>query len=160
MAAHHQIIRYAAEKGIAAAQYDLATLYQAGTGVPNDAVETSRWLRAAADQGMAVAAYDYSVLLLKGLGLKADEPKAISYMRTAANANIAGAQNRLAHIYREGIGVDKSNAEAAKWRLIAKANGFGDDKVLDELIAALPKAERQKAESDAIQWSEKKMAPF
>lgn len=155
-----QHIRYAAEKGVAAAQYDLATLHQTGTGVPHDAVETSKWLRAAAEQGMAAAQYDYAVLLLKGLGLTADEPKAIGYLKSAAEGDVVGAQNRLAHIYREGIGVEKSAQEAAKWRLIAQSGGFGEDKVLDELVASLPKAERTKAEAAAIQWREKKLLPF
>ncbi len=155
-----QHIRYAAEQGIAAAQYDLATLYQNGTGVSHDAVETSKWLRAAAEQGMAAAQYDYAVLLLKGLGLTADEPKAVEYLKAAAEKNIPGAQNRLAHVYLEGIGVKKDKGEAAKWRLIAKAGGIAEDKVLDKLVADLPKAEQQAAERAAIAWSEKKLLPF
>lgn len=155
-----QHIRYAAEQGIAAAQYDMATLYQNGTGVPHDAVETSRWLRAAAEQGMAAAQYDYAVLLLKGLGLTADEPKAIGYLKSAAEKDIPGAQNRLAHVYNEGVGVKKDTGEAAKWRLIAKAGGIANDKVLDNLVAGLPKAERQAAERAAIAWREQKLLPF
>lgn len=155
-----QHIRYAAEQGIAAAQYDLATLYQNGTGVAHDAVETSKWLRAAADQGMAAAQYDYAVLLLKGLGLTADEAKAVDYLKAAAQSNIPGAQNRLAHVYLEGIGVKKDKAEAAKWRLIAKAGGIAEDKVLDKLVADLPKSEQQAAERAAIAWREKKLLPF
>lgn len=152
-------IRYAAEKGIAAAQYDMATLHQAGAGVPHDAVETSRWLKAAADQGMAVAQYEYAVLLLKGLGLTADEPKAIEFLKAAAEKSIAGAQNRLAHIYLEGVGVEKNPAEAARWRLIAKAGGVAADKVLDAHVAGLSKAERQKAEEAAAQWNDRNMLP-
>lgn len=155
-----QHIRYAAEQGIAAAQYDLATLYQTGTGVPFDALETARWLRAAAEQGMAVAQYDYAVLLLKGLGLTIDESKAIDYLKSAADKNIPGAQNRLAHVYKEGVGVKKDTAEAAKWRLIAKAGGIAEDKALDELVAKLPKADRQAAERAAISWRESKLLPF
>lgn len=155
-----QHIRYAAEQGIAAAQYDLAGLYQNGRGVPFDAVETSRWLRAAAEQGMAAAQFDYAVLLLKGQGLREDEPKAVEYLKAAADQNIAGAQNRLAYVYLEGIGVDKNKPEAAKWRLIAKANGIGTDKVLDEMVAALPKAEHTAAEQAASSWQERKLLPF
>lgn len=155
-----QHIRYAAEKGIAAAQYDLATLYQQGAGVPHDAVETSRWLKAAADQGMGAAEYDYAVLLLKGLGLTADEPKAVPLLQSAAEKNVAGAQNRLAHVYLEGIGVAKNPVEAAKWRLIAKAGGIKEDKVLDAHVAALSRADRQKAEAAAAAWRGAKMLPF
>ena len=155
-----QHIRYAAEKGIAAAQYDLATLHQQGVGVPHDAVETSRWLKAAAEQGMAAAEYDYAVLLLKGLGLTADEPKAIELLKSAAEKNIAGAQNRLAHVLLEGVGVEKNPVEAAKWRLIAKAGGISEDKVLDAHVANLRKPDRQKAEQDAVAWRDRKLLPF
>ena len=46
----------------------------------------------------------------------------------------------------EGVGVEASPVEAAKWRLIAKAAGIADDK-LDLFVAALPDADRTKAES-------------
>ncbi|MBL8564157.1 MAG: SEL1-like repeat protein [Hyphomicrobiaceae bacterium] len=154
-----QHLTYAAEKGIPEAQYDLASLYQNGVGVQPNALEASKWLKLAAEQGMAAAQFEYAVMLLRGLGLTADEPKAASLLRSAADKNVAGAQNRLAHLYVEGIGVEKSATEAAKWRLIAKASGIETDKVLDELISKLPKAERSKAEAEAAQWREKRGLP-
>jgi TPR repeat protein len=94
-------------------------------------------------------------MLLQGRGLKVDEPKAIPYLKSAAEKGVAGAQNRLGHVYAEGAGVERSTTEAAKWRLIAKAGGVTDDK-LDLLVAALPDAERAKAEAAAYQWREQK----
>lgn len=149
-----QHIRYAAEKGIAQAQYDLSALYQSGTGVEANALDAARWLSRAAGQGLAVAQYDYAVMLLKGMGLTADVPKAVGLMKAAAEKGIAGAQNRMAYIYLDGTGVDKNPVEAAKWRFIARKNGF-DDKKLDDIVAKLGKSERQKAEVAASEWTDK-----
>ncbi len=64
------------------------------------------------------------------------------------------AQNRLAHVYADGVGVEKSQLEAAKWRLIAKAGGLKDEK-LDMLVAELPKEQRAAAQKAAIEWRER-----
>jgi TPR repeat protein len=75
-------------------------------------------------------------------------------MKAAAEKGISGAQNRMAYIYREGIETDKDPVEAAKWRLIAKKNGF-KDATLDEMVAKMPKAQRQKAETEASAWADR-----
>ena len=97
---------------------------------------------------------EYAVRLLQGYGLKEDEPKIIALMKAAATKGIAGAQNRLDYIYREGIETKKDPIEAAKWRLIAKKNGF-EDKTLDAMVAKLPKADRLKAEAEASAWNDR-----
>ena len=150
-----QHIRYAAEKGIPQAQYDLAALYQAGTGVDANALEAARWLSRAAEQGLPVAQYDYAVKLLQGYRARPKtSPKLVTLMKAAAEKGISGAQNRMAYIYLEGIKTDKNPVEAAKWRLIAKKNGF-EDKTLDDMVAKLPKAQRQKAEAEASAWADR-----
>jgi TPR repeat protein len=94
-------------------------------------------------------------MLLQGRGLTADEGKAIRYLEAAADQGVAGAQNRLGHVYAAGAGVEANPIEAAKWRYIAKASGVVDDK-LDLYVAAMPDADRQKAEQAATEWREKK----
>jgi len=75
-------------------------------------------------------------------------------MKAAAEKGIPGAQNRMAYIFREGIETEKNPVEAAKWRLIARKNGF-KDATLDEMVAKLPKADRQKAEAEASAWADR-----
>jgi uncharacterized protein len=149
-----QHIRYAAEKGIAQAQYDLADLYQTGTGVDANALEAARWLSRAADQGLAVAQYDYAVRLLQGYGLTTDEAKIPTLLKAAAEKGIPGAQNRLGYVYLDGIKVKKDPVEAAKWRLIAKKNGFADEN-FDGIVAKMPKADRTKAQVQADSWMDR-----
>jgi TPR repeat protein len=139
---------------VPAAQYDLATLYLTGHGVPNDAYEASLWFKRAAALGMAQAQYEYAVMLLRGQGLNADRPRAMEYLASAAGKGQPGAQNRLAHAYFEGVGVGKSLREAAKWRLIAAAQGVADEK-LDAMIKRLPEADLRAAEQLASAWLDK-----
>jgi TPR repeat protein len=93
-------------------------------------------------------------VLLKGDGLNADVPRAIELLRAAAERGHAGAQNRLAHALANGVRVDKSLAEAAKWRLIARGGGI-EDAVLDGLVAKLSKADRAAAEQAAQAWRQR-----
>ena len=123
-------------------------------GVEANALEAARWLSRAAEQGLAVAQYDYAVMLLQGFGLTKDEPKIGVLMKAAAEKGIPGAQNRMAYIFREGVETEKNPVEAAKWRLIARTNGF-KDATLDEMVAKLPKADRQKAEAEASAWADR-----
>jgi hypothetical protein len=87
------------------------------------------------------------------MGLTRDEPKAIPYLKAAAQKGLASAQNRLAHVYAEGVGVEKSETEAAKWRLIARASGLKDPE-LDALVDKLSKAQKLAAEKAATEWRE------
>jgi TPR repeat protein len=75
-------------------------------------------------------------------------------LAAAANKGQAGAQNRLAHAYLEGVGVKRSLRDAAKWRLIAAAQGIVDEK-LDAMVKRLPEAERRAAEQLASVWLDK-----
>ena len=111
----------------------------------------------AANQGLLAAQYEYAVMLLRGFGLKDDEKKAIPLLQTAAEKGVAGAQNRLAWIHQEGAGgVSKNPAEAAKWRLIAKAGGVSDEK-LDLLVDAMPESEKKAAQKAAQEWQDKRL---
>lgn len=148
-----QLIRYAAEKGIPQAEYDLAELYQAGTGVDANALEAARWLSRASRHGFAVAQYDYAIRLLQGYGLTKDEPKIPALLKAAAEKGIPGAQNRLGYIYLYGIKAKKDTVEAAKWRLIAKKNGF-KDKNFDDILTKMAKADCLKAAIKAYSWME------
>jgi TPR repeat protein len=51
-------IRFAAESGVAVAQYDLGTLYSTGTGVEANAFEAAKWIGKAAASGHAEAQVD------------------------------------------------------------------------------------------------------
>lgn len=144
-------LRYAAEQGIAAAQYDLATLYATGTGVEASAYHAATWLSKAADQGLPDAEVDYGTWLFQGRGVQPMPPLGFKYFMSAADKGVPVAQNCVARCYANGAGVTANLVEAAKWHFLAKANGI-DDKALDEALKKLKPAERQAAQQAAEAW--------
>jgi uncharacterized protein len=146
---------FAAEAGVAAAQYDLGNLYATGTGVdPPNAFEAAKWIGKAAAAGHTDAQVDYAVLLFRGHGVPPDQKHGAQLFRAAAEKGVVIAQTRLARCYANGAGVDKDLVQAAKWHLIAKAAG-GEDEALDKLLAKLSKADRAKAEKAAEEWRDR-----
>ncbi len=147
-------MRFAAEQGITAAQYDLGTLYSTGTGVAANAFEAAKWIGKAAAAGHPDAEVDYAVILFRGHGVPPDPKRGAQFFRAAAEKGVAVAQNRLARCYAYGAGVEKNAVEAAKWHLIAKANGI-EDEGLEKVLAGLSKTDRAKAQGAALAWREK-----
>jgi TPR repeat protein len=145
---------FAAESGVAAAQYDLGTLYATGTGVDPNAFEAAKWIGKAAAAGHTEAQVDYAVILFRGHGVPPDQKLGAQLFRAAAEKGLPVAQNRLARCYANGAGVETNLVEAAKWHLIAKAAGETDDN-LDKVLAKLSKANRAKAQKAADEWRDR-----
>ncbi len=168
-------LRYAAENGIAVAQYDLGTLYATGfdfsavsavstdkaadvsranLGINANAFEAAKWIGRAATAGHTDAEVDYAILLFQGRGVEADPKRAAALFQSAASKGNVVAQNRLARCLANGAGVELNLAEAAKWHAIAKSQGLADE-TLDKLVAKLSRADRAKADAAAVEWTEK-----
>jgi TPR repeat protein len=80
-----------------------------------------------------------------------DLKKGAQMFKASAERGVAPAQLRLARCYAQGVGVEKSEADAAKWYLIAKGTGL-EDPALEKMLAALPAAERTRAQYAAETW--------
>jgi localization factor PodJL len=65
-------LRAAAAAGNSAAEYEIATRFGDGRGVPQNFEEAARWLARAADHGLAPAQYRLGSLYEKGQGVKKD----------------------------------------------------------------------------------------
>ncbi len=87
--------RALAERGDAAAQFNLGVMYATGRGVPEDDTEADRWFRLAADQGNAAAQYDLGLRYDNGEGVPQDYAEAILWYRLAAEQGGARAQLNL-----------------------------------------------------------------
>ena len=145
---------FAAEAGVATAQYDLGTLYGTGTGAEPNAFEAAKWTGKAAAAGLPEAQLEYAVMLFQGRGVVPDQKRGAELFRAAAERGVPVAQNRLARCYLHGAGVEMNVVEAAKWHLIASAGGVADE-ALDKLVAKLSKADRARAQKAADDWREK-----
>lgn len=104
-----------ADKGVAAAQYQLGTLYAEGKGVEQNDATAAMWFERAADQGDASAQYNLGASYIEGLGVRKDEARAAEWFRRAAEQNMAYAQLNLGMLYAAGRGVRQDNIEALKW---------------------------------------------
>ena len=61
-----------AEQGDAAAQFNLALMYEDGIGVTQDDKEAVKWYRLAAEQGYALAQYNLATMYYRGEGVILD----------------------------------------------------------------------------------------
>ena len=73
-----------AEKGNAAAQFNLGLMYASVKGVPKDLKEAAKWCRKAAEQGYAPAQLFLGFMYEKGQGVLEDDKEAVKWYRKAA----------------------------------------------------------------------------
>lgn len=118
--------RVRAEQGDANAQYDLASKYYRGKGVPQDYGEAFDWYRKAADQGNAKAQYGLARLYYQGNGVPQDYTKSIDWCRKAADQGYAKAQYALGYTYLVGKEVPQDSTEAVRWYRKAAGQGYAE----------------------------------
>jgi hypothetical protein len=104
-----------AEQGEAEAQYQLATMFTAGRGVPQDHEEAARWYRGAAEQGHPRALFTLGVMYMEGQGLSKDPSEAISCFHRGAVAGGVEAQVELGLMFYSARGVPQDYVAAANW---------------------------------------------
>jgi TPR repeat protein len=108
-----------AEKGNAAAQYSLGTLYAEGKGVEQNDETAFMWFQRAANQGNAPAQYNVGASYAGGAGVAQSDADAVKWFRRAADQGMAFAQLNLGLLYAAGKGVPQDNVEAFKWLELA-----------------------------------------
>ena len=109
------LVRARAEKGDVKAQFDLASMYYYGKGMPQNYAEALRWSRKAADQGHAQAQGALGSMYYDGKGVPQDYAEAARWYRKAAEQGDALAQLNLGFMYHQGKGVPQDYTEAILW---------------------------------------------
>ena len=117
------LLRRAALKGAAPAQYDLGKLYEQGLGVDQDMIEARSLISKAAEAGHVGAMYDLALFLAEGEGGEMDERGAAEWFRKAADHGFLDAQYNLGVMYAEGIGAEQDLSEALYWFELATRQG-------------------------------------
>jgi localization factor PodJL len=120
------LLRRAADRGFAMAQYRLAKLYERGEGVPADLTQARQWTERAAAAGNRRAMHDLGVYFARGEGAPLDEAAAFRWFRQAAELGVADSQYNLGVLYQQGRGVNASAAEALFWFSVAARQGDQD----------------------------------
>ena len=119
-------LRSAAVAGDAAAQYEVASRFAEGRGVPASLSKAARWFERAAGKGLAPAQFRYASMLEKGQGVKKDLAAARRLYLAAATRGNAKAMHNLAVLYAEGINGKPDYATAVKWFRKAARRGIAD----------------------------------
>ena len=119
-------LRAAASAGNPAAEYEIATRYAEGRGVPPNLEEAARWFERAANQSIAPAQYRLGSLYEKGQGVKKDIEQARRLYRAAAEKGHGKAMHNLAVLHAEGVDGKPDFKAAAGWFRKAAERGLAD----------------------------------
>ncbi len=120
-------LQRAADAGSPEAQFELAKLYERGTGVEPDAEKALALYRAAANQNFADAINDLGFLHYQGgLGLPADSQKALRFFERAADLRHPQAQFNFAALIDDGLIPSKGPEESAFYLYAALRSGSAD----------------------------------
>jgi len=120
------MLRAAALAGDAAAEFEVATRFAEGRGLPPSNEEAARWLERAAKQGLAPAQFRLGGFYEKGIGVKKDLAAARDLYRAAADKGNGKAMHNLAVLYAEGITGPADYRTAAHWFRKAADHGITD----------------------------------
>ncbi|WIY27766.1 caspase family protein [Parasedimentitalea psychrophila] len=125
-------LQTASDAGSPEAQFELAKLYERGTGVAVDHPRALTLYRAAAEQDFADAINDLGFLHYQGgLGLPADPQKALTFFERAADLRHPQAQFNFAALIDDGLIANKGPDDSAYYLYQALRSGSAD--VLDLL---------------------------
>ena len=110
--------RMAADQGFAAAQYNLAFMYEDGRGVQQDEREAARWYRRAAGQSYVDAQNNLGVMYFQGRGVSRDLQQALLWLLLASEGGNLKAAVNSALVERE-LTVDQqahARTAARNWK--------------------------------------------
>jgi uncharacterized protein len=145
-----QFLQMAANNGNSPAEYDLASLYNEGTGgMTIDKARACDLFEKAADQGYLKAMHNVGYCYQTGAAGKKDESKALDYYTKAAEAGVARAQHNLGVLYGQLGQAEK----AYFWLRVAESNGDTETKSLIQTAKQhLTNSELKKVEDDLAAW--------
>lgn len=127
-----------AEQGNAAAQYNVALLYEDGLGVAQNYARAAHWYRLSAEQGDVDAQFSLGLMYNVGRGVPQDHVQAVYWYRQAAVQGDANAQFNLGAMYNNGHGVVQNSVQAMYWFNLAAEQGHP---AVDEALATISIAE-------------------
>ena len=113
-----------AQNGIPEAQYNLALIYDKGTGVPQSYEKSFEWFLKSANSGFDSGQFALGYMYLHGHGRDKNIVEAEKWFLKAALQGHARSQFTLGLIYDVGEGVDRSVGKSYFWHYIAMLNDY------------------------------------
>jgi localization factor PodJL len=120
------LLKQMADKGDAAAQFDMGARLMEGRGLTRDPAAAIGWFEKAAAQGLAQAQFRLGAGYEKGLGVTRDAAKARECYEKAAALGHVRAMHNLAVMLAEGVEGKPDYATAAQWFRRAADYGLRD----------------------------------
>jgi len=102
-------------EGYAPAQYQMATVYQNGFGVPKDGMKALKLFELAAAQNYSDAQFELSLIYSEGKLVPQDLKKSYQLTYKAAKKGLASGQFNLAVMFANGTGVKQNDFKASRW---------------------------------------------
>ena len=130
-----------AEKGIPQAQYNLALMYDKGTGVPQNYEKSYDWFLKAANSGLEDAQHAIGYIYLGGHGRDKNIVDAEKWFLKAALQGHARSQFTLGLIYDIGEGIERDSAKAYMWFYVATMTDYLEAPGMVEYMAERMTAE-------------------
>lgn len=146
--------RLRATRGEAAAQYQLATIYLNGAGVPRAPAEAMSWLRKAAEQGLPKAQFLMGTMLAKDAAGAADPVEAAIWFGKAADQGHAGAQYWLGLMLLGANGVPRDVAQARVWLRRSAVQGLAAGQAMIGM-ELLENSDTQADSDEGVGWLHK-----
>lgn len=119
-------LRVAAAKGDPSAEFEVASRFAQGRGVPKDFAKAAEWYQRAASRGSAPAQYRLGGLFERGIGVKSDPARARAWYKRAAELGNIKAMHNLAVMYTQRDGGEPDYASASQWFTRAANLGLSD----------------------------------
>ena len=113
------LLRTAAQKGNADAEFLLGQCYMDGFGVKPNKKEAARWLQHSAQQGHAGGLFEMGNLYFKGIEGPRDDSKGVEMYSVSAFLGHPEAQAHLGLLYHIGHGLKKDVEESFVWYSLA-----------------------------------------
>lgn len=115
-------LREDADKGVAAAQFQLGFMHANGRGVEKDEQAAIIWFRKAADQGNAAAQFQLGLMHAEGRGVAQDASEAKAWYQKAADQGNFAAKSKLWVLSNP---LDKQNVQNKYDSYFARKTGAG-----------------------------------
>lgn len=116
-----------AAKGDPLACFQLAEIFQDGSGVPLDVKKAAELFEQAARGGNANGWFRLGKIYHDGLGGPPDYGRALDCFTLAARAGVAEAQHNLGAMLASGRGVQRNYVEGLAWLIVSGQSGVSQD---------------------------------
>lgn len=139
------------ESGDLTAQFELASRYNYGRGLPKDTQTAMKWLRKAANAGQRDAMKLLAIKLYNGYDVKPNYKESMKWAQKLAQTGDIASALMMANMYASGESGKRDLPRAYTWYAIAAAGklpedtpGFDDEDMLQNAFAADGETERDK----------------